>query len=75
MAARDRTYLVRLDPCLREGSAPPGGVRGAFFDWLQTVDAEPVELCGADRVVISCSPEAADRVRDLEYVLDVEQRA
>ncbi|MEU6187717.1 hypothetical protein [Nocardia sp. NPDC047038] len=75
MAVRDRTYLVRLDPYLRDESAPQGGVRGVFFDWLQTVDAEPIELCGADRVVICCSPEAADRIRDLEYVLDVEQRA
>ncbi|MBF6469305.1 hypothetical protein IU427_29645 [Nocardia beijingensis] len=74
MAVRHRTYLVRLDPYLRDEGATPKGVRGAFFDWLQTVDAEPVELCGADRVVILCSPEAADRIRDLEYVLDVEQR-
>ncbi|MGK8489664.1 hypothetical protein [Nocardia asiatica] len=73
MPARHRTYLVRLDPYLLVESATPRGIRGKFFDWLQTVDAEVVELCGADRVVISAAPEVADRIRDLEYVLDVER--
>ncbi|MBF6335549.1 hypothetical protein IU450_06580 [Nocardia abscessus] len=72
MSARHRTYLVRLDPQLHRESATQRGVRGAFFDWLQTVDAEVVELCGADRVVISSAPEVADQVRDLEHVLAVE---
>lgn len=50
----------------------PRGVRTQFFDWLATTDAEVVQLCGADRVVISCPEEVADQIRDLEYVLDVE---
>lgn len=45
---------------------------GKFFDRLETTDAEVVQLCGADRVVISSSQEGADQIRDLEYVLDVE---
>ncbi|UGT66636.1 hypothetical protein LTT66_25700 [Nocardia gipuzkoensis] len=72
MSARHRTYLVRLDPHLHHESATRQGVRGAFFDWLQTADAEVVELCGADRVVISSAPDVADRIRDLAYVLAVE---
>jgi hypothetical protein len=47
-------------------------VRTQFFDWLATTDAEVVQLCGADRVVISAPPEVIDQIRDLEYVLDVE---
>ncbi|MBF6227136.1 hypothetical protein IU470_18745 [Nocardia abscessus] len=47
-------------------------MRTQFFDWLATTDAEVVQLCGADRVVISCPAEVADQIRNLEYVLDVE---
>lgn len=72
MSAQRRTYLVRLDPSLRGNSATPRGMRGKLFDWLQTTDAEIIELCGADRVVISSSPEVAEEIKDLEYVLDVE---
>ncbi|MEU5761433.1 hypothetical protein [Nocardia sp. NPDC047648] len=74
MPVLHRTYLVRLDPSLRGENATSKGVRGKFLDWLRT-DAEVVELCGADRVVISCSPETADEIRDLEYVLDVAPHA
>ncbi|WP_063049821.1 hypothetical protein [Nocardia arthritidis] len=75
MPVRHRTYLVRLDPSRRGESATPKGARGKFLDWLQTDDAEVVELCGADRVVISCSQETADEIKDLEYVLDVAPHA
>ncbi|MBF6340889.1 hypothetical protein IU450_34115 [Nocardia abscessus] len=49
-------------------------MRTQFFDWLATTDAEVVQLCGADRLVISCPEEVAGQIRDLEYVLDVEVR-
>jgi hypothetical protein len=75
MPVLHRTYLVRLDPSLRGESATPRGARGKFLDWLRTDDAEVVELCGADRVVISCSPDTAEEIRDLEYVLDVAPHA
>ncbi len=72
MSAHRRTYLVRLDPCILGDSAPPHGIRVKLCDWLETTDAEVVQLCGADRVVISSSQEVAHQIRDLEYVLDVE---
>ncbi|MFI9412192.1 hypothetical protein [Nocardia gamkensis] len=75
MPVLHRTYLVRLDPSLHGERATPQGVRGKFLDRLRTDDAEVVELCGADRLVISCSPETADEIRDLEYVLDVAPHA
>ncbi|WP_157124531.1 hypothetical protein [Nocardia pseudovaccinii] len=67
-----RTYLVRLDPYLLGESAMPRGVRTEFFDWLATTDAEVVQLCGADRVVISSPQDLIDQISGLEYVLDVE---
>jgi hypothetical protein len=72
MPARRHTDLVRLDPFILGDSATPQGIRVKFFDRLETTDAEVVQLCGADRVVISSSQEGADQIRDLEYVLDVE---
>ncbi|MGK8523041.1 hypothetical protein ACRS6B_16425 [Nocardia asteroides] len=73
MPARRRTYLVRLDPWLLGDSAATTGIRTQFFDWLRTTaDTEVVQLCGADRVVITSPPERADQIKDLEYVLDVE---
>jgi hypothetical protein len=73
MPARRRTYLVRLDPWILSESATTTGIRTQFFEWLETTaDTEVVQLCGADRVVISCSPERADEIKELEYVLDVE---
>jgi hypothetical protein len=70
--AHRHTYLVRLDPLILGDNATPHGVRDQFFDRLETTDAEVVQLKGADRVVISCSDELADQIRDLEYILDVE---
>ncbi|WP_157172489.1 hypothetical protein [Nocardia pneumoniae] len=75
MSAHHRTYLVRLDPGILDDSATPRRIRVEFFDWLETTDAELVQLCGADRVVISCSPDIAEQIRNLEYVLDVEPHA
>ncbi|MFI6365140.1 hypothetical protein ACIBG0_20540 [Nocardia sp. NPDC050630] len=72
MPAHRHTYLVRLDPLILDDSATPHRVREQFFDRLETTDAEVVQLKGADRVVISCSDEVADQIRDLGYVLDVE---
>ncbi|MEV6339752.1 hypothetical protein AB0M12_34165 [Nocardia vinacea] len=72
MPAHRHTYLVRLDPLILGRSATAHGVREQLFARLKTTDAEVVQLKGADRVVISCSDEVADEIRDLEYVLDVE---
>ncbi|WP_454198630.1 hypothetical protein [Nocardia sp. Marseille-Q1738] len=73
MSAKHHTYLVRLDPGMLGDSATPRGIRMEFFDWLETVGAEVVQLSGTDRVVVSSSQEVADRIREFEYVLDVEQ--
>ncbi|MCP2289673.1 hypothetical protein ACFYT3_26215 [Nocardia amikacinitolerans] len=70
MPAQRRTYLVRLDPAHPAEAA--GGNRAKLFDWLETASAEVVQLCGADRVVVSCAGVLADELRALDYVLDVE---
>ncbi|TQM33206.1 hypothetical protein [Nocardia bhagyanarayanae] len=72
MPAQRRTYLVRLDPAHFTDAAGAGGNREKLFDWLGPTSGEVVQLCGADRVVVSCTGALADQMRVLDYVLDVE---
>lgn len=75
MPAQDRRYLVLLIPGDLGDDTVLTAIRSKFFDWLRRSGAEVVEDGGANRLVITSSPETAERLTRLEYVLTVEPYA
>ncbi|MFD8244994.1 hypothetical protein [Nocardia sp. NPDC059691] len=75
MPAQDRRYLVLLIPGDLGDDTVLTAIRSEFFDWLRRSGAEVVEDGGANRLVITSSPETAERLTRLEYVLTVEPYA
>ncbi|MEU4341893.1 hypothetical protein AB0H00_11590 [Nocardia sp. NPDC023852] len=74
MSAQHRQYVLLLDAG-RNGSTTPEAIRVKFFDWLETADAHVVQDGGANRLVISTSPEVAEQLTHLDYILHVEPYA
>ncbi|MBF6073820.1 hypothetical protein ACWEPH_17140 [Nocardia beijingensis] len=75
MPAQDRRYLVLLNPGDPGDDIALTAIRAKFFDWLRASGAEVVEDGGANRVVITSSPETAQRLTRLEDVRIVEPYA
>lgn len=75
MPAQNRRYLVLLDPGDLGDDIALTAIRSEFFAWLRASGAEVVEDGGANRMVITSSPEIAQRLTGLEYVRVVEPYA